>query len=117
MSPVFTRVVPDPIGQMLGTRMNKFESACGVDGLMRENGHGQLELLAVAARNPGRGDFRNFITLLKYDYATICVWFIDNQFLGEALKRYGFKPEVIVDEHGDKMDGLRWDKPKANIKP
>jgi hypothetical protein len=112
---IFKAIEVDPIGQMLGTRMLRFSARCGIEGLMRENGHGMIEVLAVTTRTPGRGQFRTFIRQLQVHYQIICVWHIDNPFLPGALQRYGFMPEVTVDEFGDAVTGMRWESVPAGV--
>ncbi len=107
---LFTRWEPDPVGRMLGTGFNRFESVAGVDGLAKDNGHGMIELLAVHSRVKGKGQFRRFIALLKEQNQTICVWHVDNPMLGPALLRYGFKPETTIDGFGETLTGYRWDR-------
>lgn len=109
---VFTHLEPDPTGQMLGTRFMRFKSITGIDGLCRDNHAGQLELLAVHAAQPGKGQFRRFIHQLKFEFTTICVWHIENPLLDAVLPRYGFKREVTVDESGETLTGWRFDHPK-----
>jgi hypothetical protein len=111
---VFSREEPDYISQMLGTRFNRFESLCGICGLAKDNGFGRLELLAVSSNDPGNGQFREFIKLCKSHYQTICVWHVDNPFLGPCLERYGFyfTTEISGLSDGEILEGYRWDKQK-----
>lgn len=106
---LFTRWEDDPLSQILQTRMKRFESTTGIDGLARENNAGMIEVLAVYSRKPGSGGFRKFIAELKTRFQTICIWHVDNPFLPEVLVRYGFRFEETVDEHGDFLTGYRWD--------
>lgn len=105
---------PDPVGKMLGTRFDQFRSNVGIDGLARYNGNGMIELLAVHARTPGKGQFRRFIANLKKEYKTICVWEISNPLLETVLPRYGFKREVTIDSNGETLAGFRYDRPAAS---
>jgi hypothetical protein len=101
---------PDPIGVMLDTRMERFTSPCGLEGLARATGD-RLDVLAV--RNPTGipGRFRAFIAAAKLEYRTICVLSIENPAIHAALLRYGFTPDVEIDQFGDTQELLRWDKP------
>jgi len=99
----------DGFSKILGTRYYRFVSPLGIDGLARWTDT-QLELLAVHAACPGCGQFKAFIEEAKRHFATICVWHIGNAALDAALKRYGFTPESVVDEFGEHLTGLRWDK-------
>lgn len=87
----------------------RFETEMGVDGLATEDGE-KFELLAVNSVFKGRGLFRKFISQLKMDYKTICVWHPDNPILPPALERYGFKPDVKIMGDGEEVHGYRWDK-------
>lgn len=106
---IFTRITPDVIGSILHTRMDRFESVSGIEGLLRDNGHGRLELLAVRAKNPRTGQFRTFIKQCQQHYRSISIWYISNPFLPSVLKRYGFDDEATMDETGDPLIGMRWD--------
>lgn len=111
MSAVLWHTEDDPVGKLLCTGYRRFESSCGISGLYKENGD-RLDVLAVIAREHGRGQFREFIELAKTEYKTICVWHDDNPAVGPALSRYGFTPETEIDGiTGEIMTGWRWDKP------
>lgn len=109
---MFTDFQPDPIGQMLGTFFNRFESRAGIGGLAKVSPDSlTLELLAVHSATPGTGQFRRFIANCKAHYHTICVWHVSNPLLDKVLPRYGFNREVTVDGYGETLTGWRWDKP------
>ena len=109
---VFTSCYPDPIGQMLGTGMNRFESRHGICGLAKETEAGKtIEILAVESVFAGAGNFRRFIHTCQENYSAICVWHICNPILEKALLRYGFTPETDIAPDGEVMRGLRWDRP------
>lgn len=110
MNAILGSTKPDPIGEILGTGYQQFSSHLGIDGLAKEPEPGVLHLLAVVSRNQGAGQLREFIAALKPVYRTICVWHIENPALYDALVRYKFTPEVDVDQFGDALKGLRWDK-------
>lgn len=95
---------------MLGTRMLRFVSPTGLEGLARPNDK-RLDVLAVINRTDRRGVFREFIAKAKLEYETICVWAIHNPAIHYALLRYGFTPDVEIDQFGDTQKLLRWDKP------
>lgn len=114
--PFLGRITPDPVGQILNTGYSRFESPSGIDGLAKVNGD-RLDLLAVISTSPGKGLFRAFIALAKLRYTTICVWHDDNPLIGQALKRYGFTPEVEINGDGEIVPGWRWDKPMPEAKP
>ena len=108
-APIFLRIEPDYLSAILKTRFDRFEAHCGIQGLMRLTPDPGIELLAIHAKKIRTGQFRLFIQQLKQEFRFISIWHIDNPFLPSVLKRYGFDPEVIVDEFGDPMTGMRWD--------
>lgn len=103
------KVTPDPAGTILGTGFKRFYSRSGIDGLARENGD-RLDILAVVANKPGKGQFRSFIATCQKQYRTVCVWGIFNPLLEEILGRYGFTPETEIDQWGMPLVGMRWDR-------
>jgi hypothetical protein len=116
-SAIFTKLEPDPAGQILQTRFLRFESSFGISGLCRENSAGMIEILAIASNSPQRGQCRRFFRALKRNFKTICVWHVENPILAAALARYGFRPEETVDEHGDRLTGFRWDQADLPLTP
>lgn len=100
----------DPIGVTLETRMQRFKSGIGLEGLARVDGN-RLNVLAVYNPTDRRGLFRAFITEAKLEFKTICVWAIENPAVHAALLRYGFTPDVEIDQFGDTQELLRWDRP------
>lgn len=102
-------VSPDPVGQILGAKYSRFSSPYGVDGLGFWT-QDRLNLLAVHARAPGRGQFHRFIADAKCQWKTICVWEVWNEFLGPVLERYGFTPEIEIQPDGEVLKGFRWDR-------
>lgn len=101
---------PDPVGVMLGTRMDRFVSPTGIEGLARATGD-RLDVLAVVNPTSESGRFRAFIAAAKIEYKTICVLAIGNRAIYSALLRYGFTEDVEIDQFGDTQELLRWDKP------
>lgn len=101
---------PDPVGVMLNTRMQRFVSPTGIEGLARATGD-RLDVLAVINPTPIRGCFGKFIAAAKTEYRTICVWAIENPIVDQALRRYRFTDDVTIDEFGDTQQLLRWDRP------
>jgi hypothetical protein len=69
----------------------------------------RLDILAVAAVNPGNGDFSRFLDECQGNYQTIGIWEVWNGSLALMLKRRGFR-EVREELDGDLVSGLRWDK-------
>lgn len=99
----------DPVGAMLNTRMQRFVSPTGIEGLARVAGD-RLDVLAVINPTGLRGRFRAFIAAAKIEYQTICVFAIENPIVDQALRRYGFTLDVEIDQFGDVQELLRWDK-------
>jgi|ERR1700723_664348 len=112
---VFTDWRPDPCAVMLGTGYMIFESRSGIHGLAKELPE-RIDLLAVQAEHPGRGQFRHFIHALKLNYRTICVWEIMNEQMNPILKRYGFSP-VQETDCGETLTGWKWEKHDASPSP
>lgn len=102
---------PDPVGLILGTGYQRFQSPIGIEGLAKENGR-RLDILAVVNPTDERGRFRLFIAQAKTQYDTICVWEIFNPAIHAALLRYGFVPETEIPGTGPPVpvEGLRWDR-------
>lgn len=110
--PFLGLVLPDPIGQILGTGYWRFQNTSGIGGLAKWT-EDRLDILAVHADAPGTGQFRRFIADAKLHWSTICIWEDWNPMLGPALKRYGFSPETEIEPHGGSVSGWRWDKPQS----
>lgn len=94
-------------GVLLDTGYREFQSPSGIQGLYKESPT-RLDLLAVAATEPGTGQFRRFIAACKGRYDTICVWEIMNPELNGILKRYGFET-TTEQENGETLDGWKWE--------
>ena len=88
----------------------KFESIVGLNGLAKLTEHGKrLDLLALDAKNPGTGQFRNFINETKKLFQVIYVWEIWNENLTHTLFRYGFNPASTRDfKTGELTEGMVW---------
>ena len=102
----------DDVALILGTGYDRFGAPSGIDGLARVRGD-HLELLAVFARQPGRGQLREFIRQAKGVFQVIHVWEIWNADLGATLLRYGFTPDEQVESCGEHVRGLRWERGNA----
>lgn len=105
---LFFNVTPDPVGVILETGYQRFDSATGISGLAKANGT-RLDVLAVSTHSQGNGQFREFIKRCKERYRTICVWFDENPIVHGALERYGFTPETEIQPDGESVTGMRWD--------
>lgn len=109
MNPILGYTQPDPTGEMLGTGMMQFSSAVGVDGLCQELSNGdELILLVVAARQPGKGQFRNFIHQCKSNYKIIRVLEVWNDELRKTLLRYRFSESKWTDCLGECLNSMEW---------
>ena len=105
-------VTIDPAGHVLKTGFLRFESPTGCSGLVRVK-DSAVEILAITARQHGRGMFRNFIRQLKAEADQITIYEIWNPFLELVLHRYSFTPctEVqSIEGHVEILTGMRWHK-------
>ena len=98
------------MGLILETRFERFVSPTGIEGLARAIGD-RLDVLAVVNPTLQNGRFRQFMAQAKSEYKSICVLAIENPAIYSALIRYGFTPDVEIDQFGDTQELLRWDKP------
>lgn len=103
----FVSYEPDPVGVALGTGYNQFVHKSGVSGLALSR-PGRLDILAVVAARPGKGQFRDFIAAAKTAFNTVAVWLDWNPVTGAALQRYGFARVDIEGEAGQRVHGWEW---------
>lgn len=102
----------DEVSRILGTGYWRFTAPCGMDGLARVLTNGELQLLALYARQPNSGQLRAFLKLAKQSFTRIAVQEIWSPFLPEVLLRYGFTP--FCDESEDEtVSGMRWIAPSS----
>lgn len=104
---LFTSWEPDPLGVLLGTGFNRFNTRVGIDGLAKITGS-KLEILAVHAKTKGVGQFRDFITFAKRQFSHIYVWQDDNPIVTNALQRYDFTPAYTIEAGGEVVAGWEW---------
>lgn len=90
---------------LTGADWVKFSSPTGIDGLAFEV-DGNLHILAVSAKEKGKGHFREFIRLCKREYPEIRIYEVWNPWLDKALERYGFI------DLGEVTGGRMWRNPK-----
>lgn len=107
---VLGTTTPDVVSLIWQTGFERFQSPNGLEGLARVAGD-RLDVLAVSNSTGKRGLFREFIAQAKLEYKTICVWVIENPIIHDALLRYGFTPDIEIDQFGDTQQLLRWDRP------
>lgn len=103
----FTTFEPDPVGVLLGTGYQRFETADGMAGLAKVTGD-RLDVLAVVAARAGEGKFRRFIAAAKRAFAVVAVWEDWNPIIGGALQRYGFQPATQTEADGEVIHGWQW---------
>lgn len=108
-APVLGDMLATDLTDVLGSPYREFQAEpFGVIGLGRVDlGIHRLDLLAVAALLPGRGDFGRFLAAAMAVYEEIAIWYVVNEDLAAMLVRRGFVACVEVQE-GDKVDGYRW---------
>lgn len=113
MNSLFTIWTPDPIGEVLGTGYYRFDTAIGINGLAQirhpDNSRIELDILAVVAEQPGKGQFRRFIKEAKKRFDVISVWEDWNPVVGKMLASYGFLVATKCDK-GENLNGWRWTK-------
>lgn len=91
---------------LLGTGYDRFSSPTGIQGLAKQDGS-RLDLLAIDASDPGKGQFREFMRQAKSEFEQIFIWEVWNPLLKEILVRYGFRPAVGFFE-GEMLTGFWW---------
>jgi hypothetical protein len=102
---------PDPYSAILGTGYERFLAPSGCHGLAKINGQA-VEILAVGATEPGKGQFRAFISDCKRDFAEVRVLEIWNPDVSSALTRYGFVP-FTESRDLEVIEGMAWPSPIA----
>lgn len=95
-------------GAFVDSKFKMFNTG-NIDGLAWVNGSA-IEFLAVASRLSGKGYFRKFIEDLKQHYTVIRLWAIMNPDLEVILTRYGFVSGFDVDEYGEIVDVMDWNR-------
>lgn len=103
--PVVGRLMPDDTAIRLGTGYFQFDIRA-MAGLCRVN-HLSIEILAVYSKQPGEGNFRQFVDDLRRNYNRIVFWVIWSPVLRVALKRYGFTPVEARDSDGARIEGMQ----------
>ncbi len=111
---MFTSWVEGPLERILGTGFMRFGSTCEIHGLAKVV-EDKLELLAVHSAVPGQGNFRQFVKQAKDQFVMIAVLHISQDWLSDALARYGFINFALPDERGEMITGMMWSEPKAEI--
>jgi hypothetical protein len=99
-----------PFAEQLAPMFQAFHTT-RVHGLASVRGD-RLDMLAVAAVNPGHGDFTQFLDECQKNYDTIGIWEIWNGSLASMLRRRGYR-DVREELDGDLVTGMRWDKAGA----
>ena len=91
--PVLGTVTASIVG-LAGTRLDTgfrefYVRKFKMRGLAKVEGR-SLEILAIAADQPGRGHFRKFMQAVKKEYVEIVFWDVMSRVLLSVLPRYGF---------------------------
>jgi len=106
------KLTSDPASQLLGTGYSRFNWQGRITGLCKITGS-EIQILAVVATNPGKGDFRKFVEEAKKEYRCIKIWHVGNSFLRAALTGYGFRPcveQFCFGGQWESSEGFRWDR-------
>lgn len=105
--PVLGLLLPPTSRRFEGSEWSEFDTGALVGiATVRDR---RIDLLAVHARRPGRGDFRRFLADLMAAYNVVVVWAITNPFLPQVLERRGFR-ETMEYRDGELCDCMRWDR-------
>ena len=80
------------------------ERICGLVKVLGD----RIEILAVAALEPGKGHFGEFLEDLRGSYAEIIFWAMMNDRLERSLRRQGFVGIAGIEEDGSILTGLVW---------
>lgn len=113
------RVWQTEIERVLKTGYWRFDSPLNIHGMCRIRGATPpypfgdptdvLDILAIGAHTPGKGDLRRFLEAAKQEFKTIYVWEVWNKWLPDVLLRYGFLPvrerDILTKEM---MRGFCW---------
>lgn len=98
---------PHWAGVALATDFDEFDTPT-MNGLARVvPGTAHLEILAISAKHPGRGDCGRFFAECMKHYDIVRVWDVLNGDLAEMLERRGFK-YVTRWMDREMVDGYEW---------
>lgn len=101
----------DAVAIALESPFERFSSHCGVDGLARITKDGSAEILAVASKETGKGNFQKFVAECKKCFRRIVVIDIFNQDLKDALVRYGFEDVAWRNDCNEEYEAMQWSLP------
>lgn len=112
---LFVEWEPDPV--LMGVRFNTgfsgFRTASSLRGCAKvEPGSGCLQILALIAEKPGRGDWSHFLKQAKELFDEIVVWELWNDDFARALERSGFEVWAGLCS-GEPAVGMRWARAEA----
>ena len=107
---VLGKTEPDPLGSLLGTNYERFNSNTGISGLAKFHGD-RLDVLAVTASRKNTGQFREFVRIAKQQFARIFIWEVWNPELEPVLRRYKFTPASELQLDGEQLTGFKWERP------
>lgn len=102
MRPSFLSTIP-----AFDTGFDEFDTPT-MHGLARVVGN-HLDILAIDAHVPGRGDCGRFLAECIESYERVRILFIGNPQLDQMLRRRGWEPFVAY-EDGEIIEGRQWKK-------
>lgn len=116
--PTVGRLRPHRNGVGMAIGFLQFNAPCGCHGLAQVVGD-TLHVLAIAARAPGRGQFREFVRSAKRNYRAVVVWEVWSDVVDKSLARYGFSADMLATFDGrEVLPVMRWERqPDAGATP
>ncbi len=87
-----------PLDNLFSSGYVSFKTELGIEGLVKQS-KSRVDFLALASVNPGKGNFKKFLTAIKSEYKAIYIWEIMNGRLEKMLLKSGFEEcsEITVD--------------------
>lgn len=84
-----------------------------VNGLACHVSEKRVDLLAIVAKYPGRGDTTAFIDAMQKTYGLIIIWQVQDERMLRILHKAGFKPgKMDAGDAGLLEDVYKWEVPR-----
>lgn len=97
--------------QYMGGPFRTFDTG-KMNGLACRGGE-RVDLLAIVAKHPGRGDTTAFIDALQRTYGLVIIWQVQNERMLRILHKAGFVPgKMAAGESGLLEDVYKWESPR-----